>query len=68
MVVLLLPLQDEGVRLRKVAMTDSTSTPVSSVSSRSRQMEAARPLAGLPFYAVVLAVLVLGIVVGKFLL
>lgn len=61
-------LKDEGVRLRKVAMTDSTSTPVSSVSSRSRQMEAARPLAGLPFYAVVLAVLVLGIVVGKFLL
>lgn len=67
-VVLSLLLQDEGVRLRKVAMTDSTSSPISSAPSRSRQMEAARPLAGLPSYAVILAVLILGILVGKFLL
>lgn len=67
-VVLSLSKQDEGVRLRKVAMTDSTSSPSSSAPSRSRQMEAARPLAGLPSYAVILAILILGILIGKFLL
>lgn len=61
-------LKEEGIRLRKVTMADSTSSQSSIMPTRSRQMEEAKPLAGLPSVAIILAILILGILVGKFLL
>jgi vesicle-associated membrane protein-associated protein A len=61
-------LKDEGIRLRKVAMTDSTSASSPIIQSRSRQAEQAKPLVGLPSVAIILAILILGILIGKFLL
>jgi vesicle-associated membrane protein-associated protein A len=60
-------LKDEGIRLRKVAMTESTSAS-SPIPSRSRQVEQAKPMAGLPSVAIIVAILILGVLIGKFLL
>jgi hypothetical protein len=59
-------LKDEGIRLRKVAMTDSTSASSPTIPSRSRQVEQTKPLAGLPSVVVIVAILILGILIGKF--
>lgn len=60
-------LKDEGIRLRKVAMTDSTSASSPIIPSRSRQVEQTKPMFGLPSVVVILAILILGILIGKFL-
>lgn len=60
-------LKDEGIRLRKVAMTDSTSASSPITPSRSRQVEQTKPLAGLPSVAIIVAILILGVLIGKFL-
>jgi len=60
-------LKDEGIRLRKVAMTDSTSASSPIIPSRSRQVEQTKPMFGLPSVVVFLAILIVGILIGKFL-
>lgn len=59
-------LKDEGIRLRKVAMTDSTSASSPIIPSRSRQVEQTKSIAGLPSVVVIVAILILGILIGKF--
>lgn len=59
-------LKDEGIRLRKVAMTDSTSASSPIIPSRSRPVEQTKPMFGLPSIVVFLAILILGILIGKF--
>ncbi|XP_067652363.1 vesicle-associated membrane protein/synaptobrevin-binding protein-like [Haliotis asinina] len=59
-------LKDEGVRLRKVAIKDTvSSTPTSTSSSMSTQ---ANPAMALPPVVYIIAAVILGFIIGKFIL
>ncbi|XP_071091665.1 vesicle-associated membrane protein/synaptobrevin-binding protein-like [Haliotis cracherodii] len=59
-------LKDEGIRLRKVAIKDTvSSTPTSSSSSMSTQ---ANPAMALPPVVYIIAAVILGFIIGKFIL
>lgn len=59
-------LKTEGARLRKVAMTDSVSKPPVSMVSQVQQQHVEQP--ALPPIVYLLAAVILGIIVGKFIL